>query len=234
MTSDLDSVEDFGFADPENARNYAESGPANFVPGFSSMHRTTVQLLTETAGADGNILILGAGGGHELEAFSKARPDWKMIAVDPAPEMLKQAKLKLGEVAERIDWIEGFIQDAPPMQADAATCLLTLHIIPDDETKLETLKQIRTRMKPGGCFALVDNCIDMAGPDADSLLDRFVEYAVDSGVPREQVGGFRDKLKEAATTRSPEQEEHLLQAAGFTELELYYVGLSWRGWIAKA
>jgi len=157
-----------------------------------------------------------------------------MIAVDPAPEMLKQAKLKRGENAERIEWIEGFIQNAPAMQADAATCLLTLHIIPGDETKLETLRQIRERVKPGGCFALVDNCIDVHGPDADRLLDRFVQYAVDSGIPRAQVNVFQEKLKEAGTTRSPEQEEQLLRAAGFKEVELYYVGLSWRGWIAKA
>lgn len=234
MTSEIDSVEDFGFGDAENARSYAESGPASFVPGFSAMHRTTVQLLTETAGTDGTILVLGAGGGHELQVFSEARPNWEMIAVDPAPQMLKQAKLKLGEAASNVEWVEGFIHDAPAVQADAATCLLTLHVIPDDETKLETLREIRARLKSGGCFALVDNCIDMDSPNADRLLDRFVEYGVTSGVPREQVSGFREKLKEVATTRSPEQEEQLLRTAGFKEIELYYVGLSWRGWIAKA
>jgi len=72
MIRNLDSVEDFGFADPENARNYAEGGPANFVPGFSAMHRSTVQMLTETAGTDGEILVLGAGGGHELQVFANA------------------------------------------------------------------------------------------------------------------------------------------------------------------
>lgn len=234
MTSKIDSVEDFGFADPENARNYAESGPASFVPGFATMHRTTIQMLTETAGSDGNVLALGAGGGHELQAFLKARPDWNIIAVDPAPAMLEQAKQKLGDGAASVQWVEGFIDDVPAMQADAATCLLTLHVIPDDETKLETLRQLRARLKPGGHFALVDNCIDMDSSDADRLLDRFVQYAVDSGVPREQVSEFRKKLKEVATTRSPEQEEQLLQSAGFKEIELYYVGLSWRGWIAKA
>jgi len=234
MTTKLDSVADFGFADPENARNYAESGPADFVPGFSALHRTTAQLLSETAGSDGKVFVLGAGGGHELAAFSEAQPNWKLIAVDPAPEMLKQAKLKLGDAAKHIQWIEGFAHDAPAMRADAAACLLTLHVIPEDEIKIETLKQVRARIKPGGNFALVDNCIDMDSPDADRLLNRFVQFAVESGIPRAQVSEFREKLKEVRTTRSPEQEEQLLQAAGFEHIELYYVGLSWRGWIAKA
>ncbi len=204
------------------------------MPGFSELHRTTIQLLTETAGANGTVLVLGAGGGHEVKAFSEARPNWHLIAVDPSSAMLDQAKQKLGHAAAQTQWIEGFIADVPNLQVDAATCLLTLHVIPDDATKLETLKQIRTRMKPGGCFALVDNCIEIGGPDADRLLDRFVQYAVDSGIPRDQADVFRGKLEEVGTTRSPEQEERLLKAAGFSDLELYYVGLSWRGWIAKA
>lgn len=234
MASHLDSVEDFGFSDPENARNYSASGPEPFVPGFAEMHRLTLQLLTETAGESGTVLVLGAGGGHEVRAFSKARPDWKLIALDPSPAMLNEAKQKLGSAASGIQWIEGYIDDAPTMQVDAATCLLTLHVIPDDETKLETLKQIRARMKPDGCFALVDNCIEIGSADANRQLNRFVQYAVDSGIPRDQAEVFRGKLEEVQTTRSHIQEEPLLKAAGFKQIELYYVGLSWRGWIAKA
>lgn len=234
MSTQIDSVADFGFSDEENARNYADMGPASFVPGYSDMHRMTTQLLTETAGTDGTVLVLGAGGGHELEAFSAARPDWQLIAVDPAAAMLKEAKRKLGDGAANMDWIEGFIHDAPSMQADAATCLLTLHVIPDDETKIETLKQVRARMKPGGHFALVDNCIEIGSPEANRWFDRYIQYAADSGIPRDQAAQFRSKMEEMRTTRAPMQEEQLLQAAGFSDLELYYVGLSWRGWISKA
>ena len=234
MSSTIDSVEDFGFSNPENARNYAEMGPASFVPGFSAMHRTTIQLLTETAGADGEVLVLGAGGGHELQAFLDARPDWKLIAVDPAPAMLNAAKDKLGDAAARIEWVDGYIGDAPHTRFDAATCLLTLHVIPDDATKLETLKQLRARIKPGGLFALVDNCIEIGSPDANKLLDRYVQFAVESGFAEEQANQFRTKLEEVRSTRSPTQEEQLLRAAGFRDIEVYYVGLSWRGWIARA
>lgn len=234
MSTKIDSVEDFGFSDAENARNYAEIGPASFVPGFADMHRSTTQLLTETAGMNGSVLVLGAGGGHELKAFSEARPEWSLIAVDPAPAMLAEAKRKLGDVAEQAQWVEGYIHEAPAMQADAATCLLTLHLIPDDETKIETLKHVRNRLKPGGHFALLDNCIDVDNPNAERWFDRYIQYGVESGVPREQAEQFRSKMEAMRTTRSPAQEEQLLREAGFSDLELYYVGLSWRGWISKA
>ena len=93
---------------------------------------------------------------------------------------------------------------------------------------------MRARLKPGGCFALVDNCIEIGSADADRQLDRFVEYAIGSGIPRDQAEIFRGKLEEVKTTRSAAQEEQLLRDASFTDIELYYVGLSWRGWIAKA
>ena len=234
MTSQIDSVKDFGFSDTENARNYADMGPASFMPGFSDMHRAPIQLLTETARMDGTVLVLGAGGGHELAAFAAARPEWQLLAVDPAAAMLSEAKRKLGDTAARVEWVEGFIENAPPVQADAATCLLTLHVIPDDESKIETLKQIRKRLKPGGHFALVDNCIEVGSPEADRWFDRYIQYAVESGMPREQAAQFRSKMEEMRTTRAPAQEEQLLRSAGFTDLELYYVGLSWRGWISKA
>ncbi|MEL6694552.1 MAG: class I SAM-dependent methyltransferase, partial [Pseudomonadota bacterium] len=125
-------------------------------------------------------------------------------------------------------------EDAPIIQADAATCLLTLHVIADDATKIETLKQVRARLKPGALFALVDNCIEIGSASADRWLNHYVQYAVDSGFPREQAELFRGKLEDARTTRSPEQEEQLLRDAGFHDIELYYVGLSWRGWIARA
>jgi len=230
----MDSVEDCGFSDPENARNYAASGPANFVPGFAALHRTTIQLLSETASTDGTVLVLGAGGGHEVKAFAEARPTWRMIAVDPAPEMVNAAKQKLGGKQANIEWVEGFIEDAPILQADAATCLLTLHVIADDATKIETLKQVRARLKPGALFALVDNCVEIGSASADRWLSRYVQYAVDSGIPREQAKLFRGKLEDASTTRSPEQEEQLMRDAGFHASELYYVGLSWLGWIAPA
>lgn len=67
------------FDDPEHARRYAE-GPARFLPGYAMMHRLVIQLLNERVGAKAHVLVLGAGGGLELRAFSAAMPE----GADPA------------------------------------------------------------------------------------------------------------------------------------------------------
>lgn len=71
------------FEDPEFAARYI-AGPPRFVPGYRSMQQMAGQLLSERAGDEGVILVLGAGGGLELQAFASARPGWKFAAVDPS------------------------------------------------------------------------------------------------------------------------------------------------------
>ncbi len=232
--SSAPTFEDFGFADPEVAKGYAEGGPQNIVPGFEAMHRMVVQLISESAPGDGRVLVLGAGGGLELKAFLAARPGWRLTGVDPSAVMLDQAKITLGEDASLVELVEGYIPDAPDGPFDAVTCLLTLHFLPDDGTKLAALQSIRSRLKPGGRFALVDSCIDRRAPDVQVRLDRYARYALDSGFEAELVDKIVDDIGTKLNAVTMAREEELLSDAGFVDVDLFYAGLSWRGWIAAA
>lgn len=222
----------FDFDDPEQVRRYAE-GPARFIPGYATLHRLVLQLLTERAGPKAHVLVLGAGGGLELHAFATAMPDWTFTGVDPSATMLAQAKQHLGEAASRVNWTLGYIPDAPQGPFDAATCLLTLHVleVPD---KLPALQSIRKRLKPSAPFAIVDQCFDTTEPDAEKHLDRYARYAIDSGADPADVARVRAAVAAGKTMLSPEREEALLREAGFSNVELFFAGLRWRGWIAQA
>ena len=77
------------FNDPEQVAKYSE-GPTRFVPGLEALHRMTGLLLAEDAPADARVLVLGAGGGLELQALAHMHPDWTFVGVDPAIEMLRR------------------------------------------------------------------------------------------------------------------------------------------------
>ncbi len=218
------------FTDPERVSRYAE-GPGRAIPGFATLHRMVVQLLAERVGSRARLLVLGAGGGMELLAFSQAQPGWMFVGVDPSRPMLDQARRTLGELAERVELMEGFLPDAPPGPFDAATCLLTLHFLPDDGHKLEALRSIRQRLVPGGPFAIVDHCIDLTAPDADQKWERFMRFA---GSDPERGEEMKAAIRSSFHPVSPAREEALLTEAGFTVAELFFAGLSWRGWIAYA
>jgi tRNA (cmo5U34)-methyltransferase len=193
-----------------------------------------LQLLGERLKTTARVLVLGAGGGLELLSFATARPGWSFVGVDPSRPMLELAKHTLGELASRVELREGYIPDAPAGPFDAATCLLTLHLVPDDGHKLEALRAIRERLKPGAPFAIVDNCIDLAAADAEQKLQRFAQYAVDSGHDAARMDEMKALLKSTFHSISPAREEALLDEAGFTGTELFFAGLSWRGWITYA
>lgn len=218
------------FNNPEHVARYAE-GPARTIPGFATLHRMIVQLLGERLGPEARVLVLGAGGGMELLSFTTAQPGWSFVGVDPSLPMLEQARQVLGERGSRVELREGYIPDAPPGPFDAATCLLTLHLLPDDGRKLEALRAIHQRLSPGAPFVVVNNCIDVAAPDAERQLQRFAQFAIDSGIEAEQMERWKDVAKSTLGMVAPAREEALLAEAGFTGTELFFAGLTWRGWI---
>ncbi len=61
------------FNDPVAVAKYAE-GPRRYVPGFDALHRMTSLLLAEGTPEDARVLVLGAGGGLELDVLAEAHP----------------------------------------------------------------------------------------------------------------------------------------------------------------
>lgn len=225
---------EYGFADLANARRYASGSPRAFLPGMSMMHDLTQQLIGESTPDDGQVLVVGAGGGLEIRAWAEREPRWHFVAVEPSPEMILAGRENLVALSNQVNWIEGYIEDAPSGPYDAGTCLLTLHLIPDDGSKLATLTEIRKRLKPGGRFALVDNCFDRMDPNLDRILDRFIAQARRSGIVDEELLEMvRRNNREKGESVTAAREVELLRQAGFVEIDLYFAALSWRGFICR-
>jgi tRNA (cmo5U34)-methyltransferase len=223
------------FDDPDFVRRYTE-GPGRFVPGYQIMQRMAAQLIGETIGRAGDVLVLGAGGGLEIEAFARLEPNWRFIGVDPAKSMLDAARALAEQIGagDRVRWHEGYVFDAPSGPFDAATCLLTLHFVPDDGGKLDTLRAIRERLKPDAPFVLVDLCMDKGAKDHELRVARYQAFALNSGAEAKDVAETVNRVRNVINTVSPARDEELLAGAGFRGVDLFFAGLSWRGWLAHA
>ncbi len=220
------------FSDPKAMAAYAE-GPPRFVPGFDALHRMTGILLAERAPADAKVLVLGAGGGLELKALALAHPGWRFVGVDPSQVMLDVAARALGPLADRVDLICGYIDDAPDEPFDAATCLLTLHFL-DEAERVRTLAAIHRRLKPGAPFVAAHSSFPQAGSARSRWLDRYAAYAIASGSDPDQARNGRDAVDRSLTLLDPEREEALMREAGFQDPEMFFAAFTWRGWIAHA
>ena len=220
------------FSDPQGVAHYGE-GPPRLVPGFAHLQRMTMLLLAERAPADARVLVLGAGGGLELKAFAQAQKDWRFDGVDPAAEMLTLAKATLGPLASRVNLHQGYIDAAPEGPFDAATCLLTLHFVQPEERR-RTVMEVRRRLKPGAPFVVAHFSFPQSEPERALWLSRYVAFAVSSGVEPDKAESARAAIAARLPILAPEQDEAILRDAGFSNISLFYVGFTFRGWVAYA
>ena len=219
------------FSDPKAVASYAER-PVKQVPGFHALQRMAALLLAETVPPDGDVLVLGAGGGLELKVFAEAQAGWNLTGVDPSAEMLKIAVATLGPLASRVELHEGYIDTAPEGLFDGSTCLLTLHFLSIEE-RLRTLTELRRRLKPGAPLVVAHHSFPQTEDQKMRWLDRYVAFAVESGgIPAADARNAAAAIDSRLPLLSPEQDVALLQKAGFENVELFYAAFTFKGWIA--
>jgi tRNA (cmo5U34)-methyltransferase len=216
------------FANPSAISTYAEEAPRR-VPGLADLHRMTMLLLAEHAPGAAHILIVGAGGGMETKSLAEAQPDWRFTGVDPSPAMLDLARRTLAPVADRVELLEGTIDQAPLGPFDGATCILTLHHIERDE-RLRTLREIRRRLGPGASLVVAEH--SAPGPDPDRWMMRSVAFGDRAGIDWAKSSATAKILTERLPLLTPAEEEDLLREAGYSDVALFYAAFSFRGWVA--
>ncbi|MDR7149740.1 tRNA (cmo5U34)-methyltransferase [Hydrogenophaga palleronii] len=222
------------FNDPQAVANYAQ-GPRRNVPGFDSLLQMTRVLLAERVPPQGRVLVVGAGGGLELEDLAKAHAGWQFDGVDPSAAMLDLAARRLGPLASRVALHEGYVQDAPAGPFDGATCLLTFHFVPAEE-RPPMARQIYQRLKPGAPFVAAHMSVEggAQSEERDRWMSRYAAYITASGVTPTQANAARENVQRELPVLTPAQDETILREAGFRDVQLFYAGFTFRGWVGYA
>lgn len=218
------------FSDAEAVARYAER-TARLVPGYDHLQRMANLLLAERVRDDGRVLVVGAGGGLELKVFAESHPEWRLDGVDPSAEMLELANRTLGPLHPRVQLHQGYIDDAPDGPFDGATCLLTLHFILKEE-RLRTLSEIYERLAPGAPLVVAHHSFPQEPVEKAIWLERYAAFATASGVPESDARSAIAAINERLPVLSPQEDEALLESAGFSGVHLFYAGFTFRGWVA--
>jgi len=216
--------------DAQAAAGYAER-PRQQVPGFESLHRMAAMLLGERVPDDGRVLVLGAGGGLELKTLAEAHAGWRFDGVDPSPDMLELARQVMGPVEARVALHDGYLDVAPDGPFDGAVCLLTFHFIAQED-RLETLRALRRRLKPGAPLILAHISFAQNEPGRSQWIARHAGYSQGRTASGAQLDNALQAMGTKLTILAPEAEEAMLAGAGFGDISLFYAALSFRGWVA--
>lgn len=151
--------------------------------------------------------------------------------MDPSAEMLKLASATLGPLASRVELHEGYIDSASQGPFDGATCLLTLHFLPPEQ-RLRTLVELRRRLKPGAPLVVAHHSFPQDETGKLRWLKRYAAFAVASGISEDNAGNAIDAIASRLPALSPEHDVALLREAGFVDVELFYAGFTFKGWVA--
>lgn len=216
----------------QGAASYLD-GPPRQVPGYAGLLRMAMLLIAERVPADGRVLVLGAGGGLELKTFADGHPGWSFDGVDPSAPMLQLAAKTTAEHAARIRLHEGYLDIGPDGPFDAATCILVFHFM-TLEQRLDTLRQLRRRLKPGAPFVLAHISFPQTEPERSLWIGRHVAFGAAAGLTPEQTDSARNAIATRLTILSPQDEEGLMRQAGFVGISQFYAAFSFRGWVAYA
>jgi tRNA (cmo5U34)-methyltransferase len=206
------------------------------ISGYEALHGMAGTLLRLDLRKDARVLVVGSGTGAEIVGLGTEEPGWTFTGVDPSEDMTSIARQRIAEagLAERADLRVGYVHDLSPADRyDAATALLVMHFLPDDGQKLELLRTIASRLKPGAPFVLAD----LLGEPGSTRFERFFRawklYQLSRGREHEHV---EDQLRELPQLVHfvPEQRIlALLEEAGFVGAERFYAALLFGGWVAR-
>lgn len=185
-------------------------------------------------GKSANILVAGAGGtAQEIIAMGRLEANWRFTAVDPSAPMLEAAEqqLQANQLLARTEMIHGRVEDLPAQPSyDAATLIGVLHHVPGDDAKLELLRSINARLKPGAPLIVAGNRYAYASRPL--LLKAWGQRWRQHGASADEVQAKLGKILQGADPPHSEMVvQKLLHDAGFGEVTPFFSSLFWGAWL---
>ena len=223
---------DFDKAPPFPISEYRDLQRA--IPGLEGLYRLVRAGFDSLVKDGARILIVGAGGGREIETLAASPKRFSFIAVDPSVAMLEQARAYATALGaqERTTFIEGLVDDAPKQPlCDAATSLLVMHFLADDGAKASYLQAIRDRVRAGAPLILADISFDE--PAAfERMRPMFIAHAELVGLNADKVARGPEMISKLPII-SEARTRQLLAEAGFGSITPLFRGLWYALWLAQ-
>jgi tRNA (cmo5U34)-methyltransferase len=231
---------------PPKAGNFDEKPPVNveeydkfirlFCGAYEEMFKLTHCYLRAILPKQAKILVVGAGTGMEIMEFAPCNPGWSFCGVDPSADMLALAGKKISKknLASEIELRKGYVHDLKEEEVfDAATCILVMHFLKDDGTKLNLLESISKHLKQGAPFVLIDGFGVPSSTNFQEIKVAWKNYPIISGVPSEAVENIFNEVIMKTVQFVPESRIiELLETAGFIKVSKYFSGFLYGGWMA--
>jgi tRNA (cmo5U34)-methyltransferase len=221
------------FFTPAMAAAYDErNGQLAAISG--NLHLLT-RLILEYLPEDARVLCVGVGTGAEILSLAGARPGWTFVGVDPSAAMLAVCREKLSRAGliGRCELIHGHVDRAPEGGAfDAVLSILVAHFV-GLEDRAGFYRNIRDRLRPGGCFVSAEISYDLESAGFPLMLPNWERVQRLMGATPDSLRALPDMLRDTLCVLSPARTEALLRDAGFENPIQFFQAFLIHGWFAS-
>ena len=221
---------------PPVAHNQYDDSIRLFTAAYEPLFDMAHASLRSMVGENADLLIVGAGTGMEICTFGQKCENWHFTGIDPSADMLAIARQKIAEqgLSGRVELVNGYTDDLPAGRLyDGATCVLVMHFLPDDGSKLRLLKSISQHLKSGAPFVLVDDFGDLNSAEFWRTVDAWRTYVKAKGADPKLVDeGFSGQILKRLHFVPESRIMELLDEAGFEKPSRFFTAFLYCGWVA--
>ena len=217
----------------DRAAHYDAQASIN-LPGAQALYEVGVSALTaQLDGQDSaSLLFVGLGTGAELVPYTRFDvPGWRFTGVEPSDAMLAVARKRLEAegLLSRTQLHVGELRTLPPGPSfDGAQMMGVLHHVEGEEARLELLREVTRRLKPGA--PLVVGCRVGKDPVLTNVEFRRLRAY---GVPQDALEHRRQRLAEVRPIESDAALFAMLARAGLVEPRPIFISLQFKVFLAR-
>jgi tRNA (cmo5U34)-methyltransferase len=156
-------------------------------PNRSKMVDITLEIVSSEHSGPSHALELGCGTGYFTKRFLENFPSFEVLAIDGAQAMVDLAKVRLGKLAERVDFKLGDFRNLPKLipgktRVSVVFSSFALHHLNRAE-KIDLIQQSIRFLEPGGWFINAD----IVKGESELIEKRIQEIRV-QGILRKAAG----------------------------------------------
>ncbi len=131
---------------------------------------------------------------------------------------IARKKVAIASLENKISLVHGLIDNVAENNFDAATSILVMHFLPDDGTKLNFIKGIADKLKPGAPIVLVDIEGEIGSDEYNTLNNAWKNQQIFKRDDEDKVNE-EFELREKEVHFIPQKRlESLLEEGGFIRI----------------
>jgi len=210
--------------DAEDAASYG-SHMAKWFPDYDYVHALLIDLVRPFLSYGGQVLDLGGGTGRVAKLLLDAIPSCRVVIQDISANMLSEVPSKLCEHNGKFECVEAdFSTDTFSPGVGQFDSVVSVHAIHHGRT-VDVYQKLYDRifawLKPGGCFACLDN---VAGDTPQLATLNYLSWAQDlqSQYDAEKIRWIVETTIREDSPLSLRQHMELLASCGFRQTDVLW------------